>query len=132
MIPNKPAMRNATGRRLEVSGAVVDALAAALPLVVLGMAMLYSDRLFTFVDDEALVLSAAAQPLRTSLHLFFAGWGALERPPLYDIWLHLWLRITGGAFVLLRAPSMVFFLAGLWILSRAARHIRLYIRTAPP
>ena len=45
MTPNKPAMRNATGRRLQVSGAVVDALAAALPLVVLGMAMLYSDRI---------------------------------------------------------------------------------------
>ncbi len=85
--------------------------------------MLYSDRLFAILDDEALVLSAAAQPLRSSLHLFFAGWGALERPPLYDIWLHLWLRITGGAFVLLRAPSMVFFLAGLWILSRAAKRI---------
>jgi hypothetical protein len=123
MTPNKRAMPNATGRRLQVSGAVVDALAAALPLVILGMVMLYSDRLFTFVDDEALVLSAAAQPLRASLHLFFAGWGALERPPLYDIWLHLWLRITGGAFVLLRAPSMIFFLAGLWILSRAARRI---------
>jgi hypothetical protein len=123
MTPNKRAMPNAPGRYLQVSEAVIDALAAALPLAVLGMAMLYSDRLFTIVNDEALVLSAAAQPLRTSLHLFFAGSGTVERPPLFDIWMHLWLRITGGAFVLLRAPSMIFFLAGLWILSRAARQI---------
>ena len=100
---------------------IAQGLSEALPLVLLGMAMLYTDRLFTFGDDEATTVSAAAQPLRTFLQRFFAGVGQQTRPPLYDVWLHLWLRISHGIFPLLRAPSMVFFLLGLWMLSRAAR-----------
>ena len=100
---------------------IAQALSEALPLVLLGMAMLYTDRLFTFGDDEATTVSAAAQPLRAFLQRFFAGVGQQTRPPLYDVWLHLWLRISHGVFPLLRAPSMVFFLLGLWMLSRAAR-----------
>src|ERR1700720_1112700 len=39
-------------------------------------------------------------------------------PPLYELLLHVWLRISGGAFDWLRAPAIVCFVLGLWFLSR--------------
>ena len=93
------------------------------PLVLLGAGMLYSDRRFTFIDDETLILDAAAQPVKVTLAAFRTGLGQHEHPPLYDLLLHFWLRLTGGAFVLLRVPAIIFFLLGLWLLSRAAQRL---------
>jgi hypothetical protein len=103
-------------------GPVAKALADALPLVILGTAMVYFDRLFSFVDDEATTLSGAAQPVHTILRSLFAG-GGQARPPLYDLLLHVWLIVSRGAIPLLRAPSIAFFLLGIWMLSRAARSL---------
>src|SRR6185295_2306676 len=56
---------------------------------------------------------------------FFSSLGELlrghEHPPLFDILLHFWIRLTGGPITWLRAPSVIFFVAGLFCLSRAAR-----------
>ena len=93
------------------------------PLVLLGAGMLYSDRRFTFIDDETLILNGAIQPVRAIFAAFRSGAGMGEHPPLNDLLLHFWLRLTGGAFLWLRVPAMIFFLAGLWMLSRAARRL---------
>jgi len=93
------------------------------PLFLLGITLAYSNRWFTIIDDEATVLSDAAQPLDTTLALFRSGIGQHEHPPLHDLLLHVWLWFTGGAFTWLRAPSIAFFLVGLFLLSRAARRI---------
>lgn len=94
-----------------------------MPLVLAGIALVCSNRWFTFIDDETRVLSDAAQPLNVTLALFHSGAGQHEHPPLHDLLLHVWIRFTGGAFGLLRIPSIVFFLAGLFLLSRAAKRI---------
>ena len=88
-----------------------------LPLGILALALFYSNRWFTIVDDEAIGLNLAAQPLRAIL----AQAAAFEKhSPLFGSLMHVWLLLTGGAFDWLRVPATVFFIAGLWMLSRAA------------
>src|ERR1041385_5134057 len=97
------------------------ALAHALMLVLLTFLLLNTNRLFTFIDDEANMLGRAARP--TSLFLGSLGdvIRGNEHPPLYDLLLHGWIRLTGGALDWLRVPSIVFFAIGLLCLSRAAK-----------
>ncbi len=92
-----------------------------VPLLLLGIGLVVTNTSVTFIDDESKILGAAANPLRTTLALFLSGAGQHEHPPLYDILLHFWLRWTGGSFGYLRIPSILFFLAGLFLLGRASR-----------
>ena len=94
-----------------------------LPLALLAAGMLYSNSRFSFIDDEVLILEGAAQPVRTIVAAFRSGAGMNEHPPLYDLLLHFWLELTGGAFLWLRVPAILFFLAGLWMLSRSAKRL---------
>jgi hypothetical protein len=94
-----------------------------MPLLLLGIGLVTTNNSLTFLDGEATILGAAANPLRTMLALFFSGAGRHQHPPLFDTILHFWLRWTGGNFDYLRLPSILFFLAGLFLLGRAARHI---------
>ncbi len=93
------------------------------PLVALGVLFLSSDARFSFIDDEAAVLNRAAQPLGAVLEAFRSGAGPHPHPPLYDLLLHIWLALTSGSPQLLRVPAMIFFLAGVWLLSRAAQRM---------
>jgi hypothetical protein len=88
----------------------------------LGSALAYTNRWLTLTNDEASALSAAAQNVTT---IFAAAPSALGNsyPPLYELLLHFWLRITGGAFDWLRGPAIVCFVVGLWFLSRVARQL---------
>src|SRR3989304_3536728 len=90
-------------------------------LLLLAFILFNTYHFFTFIDDETNVLGPAARPTG----VFFSSLGTLlrahEHPPLYDVLLHVWLRLTGGAMNWLRVPSVVFFVAGLFCLSRAAR-----------
>jgi hypothetical protein len=92
-----------------------------VPLLLLGIGLVTTNNSVTFIDDESTILGAASNPLRTTLSLFFSGAGQHEHPPLYDAILHFWLRWTGGSFDYLRIPSIIFFLAGLFLLGRASR-----------
>jgi hypothetical protein len=92
----------------------------AMPLLLLGMALVATNHYLTFVEDEVRSLNAAAQPVRTLLTSFLAASGHQDFPPLYGIVLHFWLRWTAWNFEYLRFPAIVFFLAGLFFLARAA------------
>ncbi|HEV7966167.1 MAG TPA: hypothetical protein VGP19_01280 [Candidatus Acidoferrales bacterium] len=94
-----------------------------IPLLLLGIGLVATNNSVTFIDDEATIVGVAANPLRTTLALIFSGAGRHEHPPLFDIILHFWLRWTGGSFDYLRIPSVFFFLAGLFLLGRASRHL---------
>lgn len=93
------------------------------PLVALGVLFISSDPRFTFTGDEAATLNLAAQPLRAVLSGFRSGASMRPHPPLYDLLLHFWLLLTGGSAVWLRIPAMICFLAGVWLLSRAASRL---------
>jgi hypothetical protein len=94
-----------------------------MPLLLLGVGLVASNNYFTVIDDETWILDSAIQPVRKTLGLFLSGAGQNEHPPLYDIVLHFWLRWTGGSFEYLRIPAILFFLAGLFLLGRAAGRI---------
>jgi hypothetical protein len=94
---------------------------SAALLLTLGAVMLGTDRWFTEVDDECAIIDQAAKPISHTLRVFLSGAGQHEHPPLYDIFLHFWLRLTGGNMHLLRAPSVLFYLAGAWFLAEIAR-----------
>jgi len=83
-----------------------------VPLLLLGVGLVITNNSATFIDDEATILGVAANPLRTTLALFFSGAGKHEHPPLFDILLHFWLRWTEGNFDYLRIPSILFFYRG--------------------
>lgn len=90
-----------------------------LPL--LGAALLLTNRWFTEVDDECAIIDRAAQPIIHTINLYLSGAGQHEHPPLYDLVLHVWLRLTGGEQHLLRLPAILFYLAGAWVLANLAR-----------
>jgi hypothetical protein len=96
-------------------------LADCAILLLLAVWLFNTNHIFTFIDDEINMLGPAAQPTAA----FFSSLGETirshEHPPLFDIILHFWLRATGGSLDWLRVPSLLFFLAGLFVLSRAAR-----------
>jgi Dolichyl-phosphate-mannose-protein mannosyltransferase len=94
-----------------------------VPLLLLGIGLVTTNNSATFLVGEATNLGAASSPLRTMLGQFFSGAGIHGQPPLFEIILHFWLRWTAGSFDYLRIPSVLFFLAGLLLLSRACRHL---------
>jgi len=93
-----------------------------IPLLLLGIGLVTTNNSATIIDDEAIILGEAAKPLNLTLSAFFSGAGMHEHPPLYDVLLHFWLRWTQGNFDFLRIPSILFFIAGLFLLARATRH----------
>jgi hypothetical protein len=82
-----------------------------------------TNKWFTAVDDECDILGRAAQPALQTIKLYLYNAAKLEHPPLYDLILHGWLRLTGGQESLLRLPSIVFFALGAWALSMAAARL---------
>jgi hypothetical protein len=94
-----------------------------IPLLLLGIGLVTTNNSATFLDGESTILGAASNPLRKILDVFFSGAGVRGQPPLHEIILHFWLRWTGGNFDYLRIPSILFFLAGLFLLGRACRHL---------
>ncbi len=92
------------------------------PLLMLASALFYTNRWLALTDDEASTLSAAAKNVTAILGTARSAAENIH-PPLYELLLHLWLRITGGLFDGLRAPAIVCFVLGLWLLSRVARQL---------
>ena len=94
-----------------------------MPLLLLGVALLGSNRYFTVQAQEARGFDAAAQPLQTILAALGPGAEPLGHPPLYELLIHFWLRWTGGSFETLRLPAILLFLGELFLLGRAARRL---------
>jgi hypothetical protein len=89
----------------------------------LGVAILATNRWYSAVDDEVTIIDRAAAPVSKTMQLFLSGVGQHEHPPLYDIFLHGWLRLTSGNIHLLRVPATIFYLIGIWAIARTAREI---------
>jgi hypothetical protein len=89
--------------------------------VLLGATLVVTNRWFPFIDDECAIIDRAAQPVSSTLQLFLRGIGQHEHPPLYDLILHGWIRLTGGEMHLLRVPSILFYALGAIVLAEAAK-----------
>ena len=92
-------------------------------LPVTAIALIATNRWFTVIDDEAFIIDRAAKPVRRTIQLFLSGVGEHQHPPLYDLLLHGWLRLTNGNIYLLRLPAIVFFVLGVWVLAKAANFV---------
>jgi len=94
------------------------------PLLLLGIGLVTTNRSVTFIDDESTILNLATRTVRQTVALFGPGQTPpYPHPPLFDILLHFWLRWTGGNFDYLRLPSILLFMAGLFLLGQAGRHL---------
>ena len=115
-------MHDAPHKRPRKERAITPLLRDAAPLIMLASALFYTNRWLSLTGDEASTLGAAAQNVTT---IFAAARSAVgnAHPPLFELLLHLWLRITGGAFDALRAPAIICFVLGLWLLSRVGRQL---------
>ena len=102
--------------------AIRPVLRDAAPLVMLASALFYTNQWLSLTGDETSTLGAAANDLTT---IFSAARSAAgnARPPIFELLLKIWLWITGGAFDWLRAPAIICFVVGLWLLSRVARQL---------
>lgn len=94
-----------------------------MALLVLGAVLLVSNRWYAPVDDEIAIIDVAATPALATMKLFLGGGRQHAHPPLSDLILHEWLRLTDGNIHLLRLPSIVFYLLGVWFLAQAARRM---------
>jgi len=97
-----------------------DTAITLLVLLGLGIVMMLTNRWFTFMDDEIAMLQDATVPIQQTVHAFTSGLGLHRHPPLYDLVLAGWLRLSGGRVALLRLPATVFYLLGLWFVIQAA------------
>jgi hypothetical protein len=100
--------------------AITPVLRDAAPLIMLASALFYTNRWLSLTDEETSALSAAAGNFTTILSAARSAAGN-ARPPIYELLLKIWLWITAGAFDWLRAPAILCFVLGLWLLSRVAR-----------
>lgn len=87
----------------------------------LGLLMVFTNHWVNEVDDEYTILDQAAKPVARTMSLFLKGVGQHEHPPLYDVLIHAWLRLTGGNEHLLRVPSIFFYALGVYVIALVAR-----------
>jgi hypothetical protein len=102
--------------------AITPLLRDAAPLLMLGSALFYTNKWLALTDDETSTLSAASQSVASVLATVRSA-GSNARPPIYELLLQVWLWITRGAFDGLRAPAILCFVIGLWLLSRVAKRL---------
>lgn len=95
----------------------------AIALLAFGAILMATNRWFTPVDDEVAIIDVAATPALATMKLLLGGRRQHAHPPLSDLILHGWLRLTDGNIHLLRVPSIVFYLLGAWFLAQAARRM---------
>ena len=119
--PNQPAVPPARG-----PGFVRDTRAEAwiaILLVAYGAILMATNPWFTQVDEECAIIDVAARPILQPANRFLSGGEQHEHPPLSDLLLHGWLRLTNGNIHLLRLPSVIFYILGAWCLLQAARRL---------
>lgn len=95
----------------------------AVALLVFGAILMATNHWFTMVDDEIAITDVAARPALQTVRAFLGGPGQHEHPPLSDLLLHAWLRLTDGNMLFLRLPSIFFYILGAWFLALAARRM---------
>jgi hypothetical protein len=100
-----------------------NCLVTALVLAIALVAYVGTDRWFSVLEDETMIVNAARVPIGDTVRLFWNDQGPLTHPPLSDILLHLWLPIGGAAQWSLRLLPVLFYFGGLLVFALVARDI---------
>ncbi len=85
--------------------------------------MICTNRLYTILDDESTIVTAAGNPVLPTLNLFLHGEGHNEHPPLSDFLLHAWLLATHSSFFALRIFANIFYIASIFVIALSARRL---------
>jgi hypothetical protein len=94
-----------------------------IPLMLLGVGLVATNRIFTVLDDEANTLATASQSAREILIQTWSGAELHGYSPLYSLLLHFWLRLAQDDFGALRTLPVLFFILGLFLLARTAGRV---------
>jgi len=87
------------------------------------IAFVSTDSWFSILEDETTIVALARQPPLVTLGQFWSGHGQHMHPPLSDLFLHVWIEISGGSKLALRIPSVLLFLAAIFALALSAEKI---------
>jgi len=91
----------------------------ALAVAASGLVLIWGASQFTFFDDEAFSLRRYILPMGEMVSALYRG--VEPDPPLYYLLENLWIRVVGvSSPLLMRIPSIVFFIAGLLVIRPAA------------
>lgn len=90
---------------------------------IFGVLLILSNRWIGEVDTEITIIDHAVKPVSQTVRLFLRGVGEHKLPPLYDIILHGWLRLTAGNEHLLGIPAIFFNVLGAWTISLFASRL---------
>ncbi len=93
---------------------------AAVLLVAYGGFLFLTNSRVTVFEDEASMIWLARKSVADLISPSLSGQGWFHHPPLSEMALHFWLRLTHDSFALLRAPSILFYCAALWIVAETA------------
>jgi hypothetical protein len=113
-----PALKQARRQRT-----ITPILRDMAPLIMLGSALFYTNDLLTITQTEAASITDAARNITTILTSFRSAQLPADVSASYTLLFHFWVQISGGLFGGLRAPSIISYVIGLWILSRVARRL---------
>ena len=97
-----------------------DGSKAALAVCLYGLFLMLTNPFVTVFEDEANFVASARRSVAATVGLFSSGPGDFAHPPLFDIFLHFWLRLTGESFALLRLPSIFLYCLALWFTADVA------------
>ncbi len=93
-------------------------------LVIYAAVIVSTNHLFTFLDDEAMSVALAGNPVIPAVERFFAGSGLHEEhPPMANILSHLWLIATDYSFFSLRIFANIFYVAAMLVNALSAEKI---------
>jgi hypothetical protein len=93
--------------------------------IVLYAAVLFvaAGRIAVFEDEAIVVARAGARGPGEVLAGYLHARAVLEHPPLYDLLLGAWIRAVDPSPILLRAPSILAWAVGVWLLGLCARQV---------
>jgi hypothetical protein len=94
-------------------------------LLLTGAVLLATNRWFTFFEDEIAFIDQAVEPPAEMLR-WYSGeghGGKMQHPPLHELLLGMWMRLTDARVPWIRVPAVIYFVAGLWCLVLAAERV---------
>lgn len=105
------------------SAKVANNTCGLIVLIIYAALIIATNQYITHLDDETTIIVKANFPVTETLRLFMMNAGQHEHPPLTDIMLHYWLKLTDNRLDLLRIPSTIFFVLGIFIIALCGRHL---------
>jgi hypothetical protein len=110
-------------KNVRLSSKVAHNTCGLIVLLFYATILIATNQYITHLDDETTIIVKANFPVTETLRLFITSAGQHEHPPLTDILLHYWLKLTDNRLDLLRILSIIFFVLGIYTIAQCGRHL---------